>query len=348
MALASSKVLAQSVARKVQVPSCCARPPRCVASTLGAGRFRAQRFIPLVFAAAAFGALLVMPGDAAATESPQGMTLPATVSSLATESNADTLTPSAREAPPPVPNAALRALTRTRIEQRAYTTKESAAANSPFFAGKGDEEHHFLVLDVLRFRDLYLFRSAVVIRLTIDTVVRDARANITSIPWLAASGTYGYSSSIARLEIMGASSPQFAKVLPTSEEFSTANIAKWMIAVDKIRALLEEPDTYIDPIWMNYPPSGCAEDSWMNDAVAATYTIGTLARGETLTDALKDAPKAATTQAIERIRAIYQTLVGVSPDAPVPLDVRQRARASFCQWISLGGVAGGEDGPTSK
>ncbi|KYF87222.1 hypothetical protein BE20_16030 [Sorangium cellulosum] len=187
--------------------------------------------------------------------------------------------------------------TNDQVQFTAYSLKQAAALDVPFFGSKYSGSQQLVAYEWKRWVDRKTKSGSVehvgvAVQLFLRVRKLDANARTSSLSFLAASATLGHAQVDAHIRVRGASSAAISMALPgpSTTTFNVESFQTWLDAVNKIKALILRPETHINPVVLIEPKTSRDVDPLLEHAVVA-YGLAKIADGETLAEALDDLPE---------------------------------------------------------
>lgn len=207
----------------------------------------------------------------------------------------------------------------------------AAALKIPFGTMEGKFSRKIFVQDYLHYTDLQdqgqKIRWGVGIRWIVNIKQLDGKAEISSLPYVAASAQLGYVQAEARFQVLGLNSPEIVKKTPAPLPLNTETFSEMNGALKDIKSLIWDSNTLVKPkILAVLGQERPHTDSQYDEALAVSWALSKIKDGDTLRDAL-DEIKNESSLFEDTVRGVYLDIVKSSEQNYRPdVDAKDKAR----------------------
>jgi len=167
----------------------------------------------------------------------------------------------------------------------------AAALKIPFGTGEANVSRKIFVQDYLRYKDLQdnekKVRWGVGIRWIVNIKQTDVKADISSLPFVAASAQFGYVQAEARFQVLGLSSKEITTLTPAPSPLNTESFAKFDLALNEIKKRMWDENTIVKPKLIAILGETLPRmESKYEESLAITWALSRIKDGDSLQMAL--------------------------------------------------------------
>ena len=184
------------------------------------------------------------------------------------------------------------------------------------------------VQDFILFKDVesngQKVRYGVGTRTAVSVTSSSASANVTSVPFIAASTSFGFASASAEFVTPGLVSPKIASLVPLPKSLNLETYLEFQNAAAQIRDLIFDSATSVVPqiLWVTVEEP---DNTDFEDAMARAWALEQIARGHNIYDSVTKHGDSSP-HFKEVVRHVYLEIAGTTSDSQLPDDVA-KARA---------------------
>jgi hypothetical protein len=201
----------------------------------------------------------------------------------------------------------------------------------PFGAKDSKFSRRVFIQDTLMYKDItdgeQKVRYGVGVRWIVNTLKLDAKANISSLPFITASAEFGFVQATASFDVLGLKSAEIAKAIPTPTKLDIETYVEMAEALKTIKGLIYDAKTEVNPqlIAVLGRERDRMEDDY-RDALATGWALNRIKDGKRLQDIIHDKEMQAP-MFMDVVKSVYLDITGTTALHAKPEDdARTRAK----------------------
>jgi hypothetical protein len=131
-------------------------------------------------------------------------------------------------------------------------------------------------------------RYGIAIRWIANIKMLDVKANISSMPFVAASAQFGHVEASARFQVVGISSHKITQLMPNPANLDLESYVEMKNALTEIKKLIWDSETKVTPQPLAvFGEISEREEEKYEEAIAVAYTLNCIREGKKLLDTLR-------------------------------------------------------------